>query len=195
MDDIREVYSGYCGGLIDPSIIDANLTKCTISISKRGQIRYKEFIEIISKKQLDAQKQRVRKCFNQYDEKRLNNNRSRYDYVKPALLYKTEVKKMIGAIAKSNNNQSENYLSDFDKDQDDYLTIDETMGLVVMLATAQSSNWAKARNFEGVTIKSFISLFIEGVLTNSLYIFTNKLSSLVALLVKSDSPNAKELLH
>ena len=41
---------------------------------------------------------------------------------------------MIGAIAKSNNNQSENYLNDYDKDQDDYLTIDEAMGLVIMLA-------------------------------------------------------------
>lgn len=81
----------------------------------------------------------MRKSFNQYDEKRLSNNKLRYDYVKPALLYKTEVKKMIGAIAKSNNNQSENYLNDHDKDQDDYLTIDEAMGLVIMLATAQSS--------------------------------------------------------
>ena len=47
---------------------------------------------------------------------------------------------MIGALAKSNNNQSENYLNDHDKDQDDYLTIDEVMGLVIMLATAQSSS-------------------------------------------------------
>ena len=59
--------------------------------------------------------------------------------MKPALLYKTEVKKMIGAIAKSNNNQSENYLNDHDKDQDNYLTIDEVMGLVITMATSQAS--------------------------------------------------------
>jgi serine/threonine protein kinase len=47
MDDIREVYTAYCGGLIEPNVIDTNLSKCTISISKRGQIRYREFIEII----------------------------------------------------------------------------------------------------------------------------------------------------
>lgn len=47
---------------------------------------------------------------------------------------------MIGAIMKSNNNQSENYLIDHDKDQDDYLTIDEAMGLVVTLASASCGN-------------------------------------------------------
>lgn len=45
---------------------------------------------------------------------------------------------MIGAIAKSNNNQSENYMIDHDKDQDDYLTIDEVMGLVITMATQTS---------------------------------------------------------
>lgn len=43
---------------------------------------------------------------------------------------------MIGAIAKSNNNQSENYLQDYDKDGDDYLNIEEVMGLVCTLASS-----------------------------------------------------------
>lgn len=30
IDDIREVYTEYCGGLIEPSTIDTNLSKCTI---------------------------------------------------------------------------------------------------------------------------------------------------------------------
>ena len=50
MDDIREVYQDYSGGMVEPAVIDANLSKCTISISKRGQIRYREFIEVLAKK-------------------------------------------------------------------------------------------------------------------------------------------------
>ncbi len=54
---------------------------------------------------------------------------------KPGLLYKTEVKKMLGSITKANNNQSESLLAEHDKDQDDYLTIDEVITLVTSLAS------------------------------------------------------------
>lgn len=42
---------------------------------------------------------------------------------------------MVGAIAKSNNNQFENQMLEHDKDQDDYLTIEEVMSLVVQMAS------------------------------------------------------------
>jgi hypothetical protein len=42
---------------------------------------------------------------------------------------------MLGSITKANNNQSESLLAEHDKDQDDYLTIDEVITLVTSLAS------------------------------------------------------------
>lgn len=102
MDDIREAYSEYCGGLIEKSVIDIILSKCSVQVTKRGMVRYSQFITILSKKLIDQQKQRVKKCFNAYDERR--SSRSKPEYVKAGLMYKTEVKKMVGAVSKANNN-------------------------------------------------------------------------------------------
>lgn len=129
MDDIRQAYTDYCGGLIEKNVIDQLLGKCTVQVSKRGMIRYAQFIQILTKKLQDQQKQRVKKAFNLYDERRVT-NRYKAAHVKPSLMYKTEVKKMVGAITKVNNNQFENMMVEHDKDQDEYLTIDEVMSLV-----------------------------------------------------------------
>lgn len=41
---------------------------------------------------------------------------------------------MIGAIVNQNNNQSEDFLQEQDKDNDGYFTIDEVIGLVIAIA-------------------------------------------------------------
>ena len=46
-------------------------------------------------------------------------------------MHKKDIKMMLGAILTSNNDQTENYFNDFDKDQDGFLTIDETIALVI----------------------------------------------------------------
>ena len=78
-------------------------------------IRYAQFNQVLTKKAIDAQKAIIRKSFAQYDERR-KAEVHKPEYIKEGLLYKVEVKKMLGAIAKANNNQSENYMQDFDKD-------------------------------------------------------------------------------
>jgi Ca2+-binding EF-hand superfamily protein len=56
-------------------------------------------------------------------------------YIKAGSLYKTEVKKLIAAtIAKANNNQHESMLLEHDKDQDDYLNIDELISFISAMA-------------------------------------------------------------
>ncbi len=40
MDDIREVYQQYSGGLIEKNAIDAVLSKCNVQVMRRGQVKY-----------------------------------------------------------------------------------------------------------------------------------------------------------
>lgn len=44
MDDIREAYSEYCGGLVEPNDIDSMLSKCNVLIKNRGMLKYHQFI-------------------------------------------------------------------------------------------------------------------------------------------------------
>lgn len=40
MDDIREAYSEYCGGLVENNDIDTLLSKCNVLVSRRGMVKY-----------------------------------------------------------------------------------------------------------------------------------------------------------
>ena len=48
---------------------------------------------------------------------------------------KWEIKKLLGAIITSNNDQCENYFKDYDKDGDEFLNIEETIGMVIAIAS------------------------------------------------------------
>lgn len=50
------------------------------------------------------------------------------------MLSKDEIKKMLGAIIVSNNDISENYFREFDKDQDGCLNIEEVIQMVISIA-------------------------------------------------------------
>ena len=51
------------------------------------------------------------------------------------MVYKSEVKKLIAAtIARANNNQHESMLLEHDKDQDDYLNVEELIGFIGAMA-------------------------------------------------------------
>lgn len=50
-------------------------------------------------------------------------------------MHKKEIKKLFGAIFSTNNDLSENYFKDFDKDADDYLSVDETIAMVIQVTS------------------------------------------------------------
>ena len=70
MDDIREAYTEYCGGLVEKNDIDAILSKCSIQVNKGGKVRYQQFIQVHLKKLLDTHKVKIRSCFAAFDEMR-----------------------------------------------------------------------------------------------------------------------------
>lgn len=48
MDDIREQFAyHYCASLISREDIDTMLSKCTVQVSKRGMIKYYQFIQVM----------------------------------------------------------------------------------------------------------------------------------------------------
>ncbi len=81
-----------------------------------------------NKRELDYYKEEVRVSFAKFDTRKQQRDSDQY---KPAHLSKQEIKKLLGAIIISNNDQCENYFKDFDKDQDGYLNINETIGMVM----------------------------------------------------------------
>lgn len=82
-----------------------------------------------SKKALDFHKLKIRQDFALLDQRR--SSVDSVEPVKSGLLHKREVKKLFGAIFSTNNDLSENYFKDFDKDGDEFLTVDETIAMVV----------------------------------------------------------------
>ena len=50
---------------------------------------------------------------------------------KKGYLSKAETKYILTSVLKTLNNQCENFINDFDRDQDGYLTIDEILDLVI----------------------------------------------------------------
>jgi hydroxymethylpyrimidine/phosphomethylpyrimidine kinase len=72
MDDIRSVYAhDYCAALISREDIDTLLSKCTVQVTKRGMIKYTQFIQVLQRTQLDPVRAHARKTFNRFDERRL----------------------------------------------------------------------------------------------------------------------------
>lgn len=92
-------------------------------------------MEVVAKARIEGVKQRVRKAFEACEKSFGGKEGASVGEKRPGLLYKTEVKKMLGSITKANNNQSESLLAEHDKDQDDYLTIEEVITLVASLAS------------------------------------------------------------
>ncbi|CDW71305.1 protein kinase domain containing protein [Stylonychia lemnae] len=130
MDQIREAYSEYCGRFVEKEEIDKLLENCTVFVSKGGSIKYSQFVQVKSKKAMEFQKNIVKKNFTMLDQKRFTGDPGDL-LIKPNLLAKQEVRKMLGAIITSNNDQTENFFKDFDKDQDGFQTIDEAIAMVI----------------------------------------------------------------
>jgi len=134
MDDIREAYSEYCGGLVESNDIDSLLSKCNVLIKNRGMLKYQQFIQAHAKRQVDVIKAQIRAQFQAYDAERTNQVPPK-PYLRPGMVYKSEVKKIIAAmIARANNNQHESMLLEHDKDQDDYLNVEELIGFIGAMA-------------------------------------------------------------
>lgn len=132
MDQIRDTYTEFCGRFVEKEEIDSILEKCNVQVHKRGLVKYSQFVQIKSRKAIDACKAKIRRDFQQYDEKRaLGDSPS---YVKQGYLYKSEVRKMIGAIVNQNNNHNDDYLQEQDKDGEGYYTIESIIGLVISIA-------------------------------------------------------------
>ena len=47
MDDIRDAYQEYCGGLVDKNEIDSMLSKCNVLVNRRGMVKYQQFIQVV----------------------------------------------------------------------------------------------------------------------------------------------------
>jgi hypothetical protein len=60
MDDIREAYSEYCGGLVEQNDIDYLLSKCNVLIKNRGMVKYQQFIQANARRQVEVIKGRIR---------------------------------------------------------------------------------------------------------------------------------------
>lgn len=132
MDDLREAYYQYKGRYTDKDEIDAILMKCTISMAKKGMIQILQFVKIVSIKNLDQIKQRIKKAFAIYEERRAEVQDIGF---KKGLISKDELKKMIRCIMRSNNNQSDALVCDCDKDQDGYLSLEEIINFIVSLCS------------------------------------------------------------
>lgn len=65
---IRDTYQIYCGKFCDKDEIDRILSQC--SISKSSMIKYSQFISKKSETQMSVCKEKVRKTFDVYDQKR-----------------------------------------------------------------------------------------------------------------------------
>ena len=70
-------------------------------------------MQVKKRKEIDALKERVRKSFSKYEERKLQREGNQGV---PNMLSKEEIKKMLGAIIVSNNDISENYFREYDKD-------------------------------------------------------------------------------
>lgn len=96
-------------------------------------IKYSQFVQVRSKKAIDFHKNKIKQNFALLDQRR--SNVDTVEPVKSGHLHKKDIKKLFGAIFSTNNDLSENYFKDFDKDADDFLTVDETIAMVIQVTS------------------------------------------------------------
>mmetsp|Transcript_29768 Transcript_29768/g.22080 ORF Transcript_29768/g.22080 Transcript_29768/m.22080 type:complete len:177 (+) Transcript_29768:749-1279(+) len=128
MQVVGDVYRTYCSKFIDKEFLDRLLSKMTVYVTKRGQVFYKEFLEVKRRKGLELIREEIKEKFNAYDALR----EQRPD-IKRQMLSKQEVKKILELIFANhaNLNQSECFFSEGEKDQDGFFSIQETIDMIV----------------------------------------------------------------
>ena len=98
-------------------------------------IKYTQFIQVVHRTQQESYKAKIRKAFNRYDERRLESTNSKMKNVKPGLLSKGEITKLVSQVAPETLSTVEMLFEEWDKDRDQQMNLEETMSMFISIAS------------------------------------------------------------
>ena len=94
-------------------------------------VKYTQFIQVVHRTEQEALKVQVRRTFNRYDERRLE---GKVKNSLPGLLSKEEVTKLLTQIMPEMTADTDRLFTDWDKDQDQKINIEETISMFLSIA-------------------------------------------------------------
>jgi len=98
-------------------------------------IKYTQFIQVVHRTQQESYKAQIRKAFNRYDERRLESTTSAMRNVKPGLLNKGEITKLLAQVTPESLITVDRLFEEWDKDRDQQVNLEETMSMFISIAS------------------------------------------------------------
>jgi len=98
-------------------------------------IKYTQFIQVVHRTQQESYKAQIRKAFNRYDERRLEITISKTRNVKPGLINKVDITKLVAQVTPESLSTVDKLFEEWDKDRDQQMNLEETMSMFISIAS------------------------------------------------------------